>query len=133
ARESRDADGSGVEFKRQLDADKPKQPAKPQPKKQHPQDDATQADAQAQAQAQPQTPPLQMPRSFTDLGDAITRALTALKQAEAGVASVAAAPVQAPATDDAHVAPAALTPPEQAVHDLIGALPQPKPPGQAAA
>jgi len=129
AREARDSEGSGVEFKRQLDAAKPKQPAKPQPKK-SPQDDASQPDpqAQVQAEAQAQAQPL-LPRSFTDLGDAITRALTALKQAEAGAMPIAgAAQPAAPAAiaEATQPADAALTPLEQAVHDIMAALPQPK-------
>jgi len=132
----RDSDTS-VDFKKHLDAAKPKTPAKPAGRDKPAQERSSDTgdDAQTQA-AQVSQPAMQVPPSFTDLGAAITRALAALKQTDGGadaVAAVGATTAQPSAIADsieqigAQVTDAALTPLEQAVHDIMAALPQPKP------
>lgn len=138
----RDAETSPGDFKKHLDAAKPKaqtsaKPAKPAGKP----DTVARTDAQTDAaQADAAQNQIQMPRSFTDLGAAITRALSALKNTEGGAEAIAAtdgahvASSIAEAIDQigAQVADASLTPLEQAVHDIMAALPQPKPDGETA-
>jgi hypothetical protein len=126
-RDDRD-DASSIDFKSHLQAAKPRaEQPKPAPKKQPAQQDDDQPDAQPQAQAQATAP-----QPLTDLGAAITRALAAL-QATPTDAKAATTATDATAAIDATKTPAApaaeppLSPLEQAVHDIIAALPQPKP------
>ena len=126
-RDDRD-DASSVDFKSHLQGatSKPRaEQPKPAPKKQPAQQDDSASDAppaapQVQAQTEPQP--------LTDLGAAITRALAAL-QAPTGTpaAMTATAAIESPQAPVAPDATAPMTPLEQAVHDIIAALPQPKP------